>query len=71
MSSDSSERSDDNDEEYYGTGAKDNKCYSDRNSDSDGDGGGDKNTGTRGGSAECLGFLSPSAKGDVGCYGIS
>ena len=54
---DSSERSDNNDDDDEGTGAKDKNCYG----NSDGDGGGDRNTGARGGSTECLGFLSLSA----------
>ena len=48
----SSERSNDNDEDDDGTGAKDKNCYR--------DGGGDRNTGARGGSAEWMGFLRPS-----------
>ena len=54
LSSDSSERSDNNDEDDYGTGAKDNNCCVNGNGDGDrygdGDGTGDRNTGTRGSS---------------------
>ena len=60
-SSDSSEMSDDNDDDDYGTGSKDNTCYRVGDGDGDGDGGGDRNTSARGGSAEWVGFLSPSA----------
>ena len=51
LSLDSSERSDDNDEDYDGTGAKDNNC----------DNGGDRNTDARWGYAECLRFLGSIA----------
>ena len=54
-SSDSLERSYDNDDDDDGTGAEDKNCYR------DGDGGGDMNTGSEGGSTEWMRFLSPSA----------
>ena len=53
LSSDLSERSEDNDEYDDGTGAKNNNC--------DIEGEGDRNTGAWVGSAEWLRFLSPSA----------
>ena len=58
--SDLSERSDDNDEDDDRTGAEDNNCNvdGDGSGDGDGDGGSDRNSGSRGGSAECLRFLS-------------
>ena len=48
--------SDDQDEEEDGTGAED------INGNGDGNIGGDRNTGARGGSVEWIGFLSPSAQ---------
>ena len=57
-SSDSSD-SDDNDDGGDETGAKDNTCYSDSNGAVDG--GGDRNTGAIGASAEWIPFLSPRA----------
>ena len=55
LSWDSLERSEDNNEDDDGTRVENNNCYG------NGDGRGDGNTGDRGGLAECLGFLSPSA----------
>ena len=54
-SSDSSERSDNSNTDDDINGAKENNCYG------DGNGGGDRDTGARGGSAEWLGSLGPSA----------
>ena len=59
MSSDSSERSDKNNDDDDGTGAEDKKFYGDGDGDSDGRG--DRNTGAGGGSAEWMGFLIPIA----------
>ena len=56
---DLSERSDDNDEDDDGTGAKEKNCYG--NDAGDGNGGDDNNTGTGGGSVEWLEILDPSA----------
>ena len=59
LSLDSLERSDNNDEGNDGTGAEENNCYGDGEDGSDGVD--DRNTGARGGSAEWLGSLGPSA----------
>ena len=53
---DSSESSDDKYEDDDGTGAKDINCNGDR------DGVGNRNTGSRGGSASWIRFLSPSPR---------
>ena len=56
LSSDSLEKSDNNNDDDNGAGAEAKKYYV----AGSGDGGGDRNTGARGGSAECMGFLIPS-----------